>query len=63
MNMKSNRSILRKYAAILALAVSAIVLLPEDLFAQGAVVGYVIWPNVNTDALFYLFAYRIYILR
>ena len=36
----TKNSILRKYSAILALAVSAIVFLPEALFAQGAVVAY-----------------------
>ena len=45
-----NRCILRKYAAIAALAVSAIVFLPEALFAKGAVVGYA-WVRDNpTDA-------------
>ena len=34
-----NRSIFRKYAVILALAVSAALYLPETLLAQGAVVG------------------------
>ncbi len=38
--MNSNKRILRKYAAILALVVSAIVLLPEVLSAKGAVIGY-----------------------
>ena len=38
--MKSKRSILRKSALILAFAVSAIVFLPEALFAKGAVIGY-----------------------
>ena len=36
-----NRYILRKYVAILALVVSAIVFLPEALFGKGAVIGYV----------------------
>ena len=36
----NKNSILRKYAAIAALAVSAIVFLPETLFAQGTVIGY-----------------------
>ena len=36
-----NRCICRKYVAVLALAVSAVLFLPEALFAQGAVVGYV----------------------
>jgi len=35
-----NRSILRKCAAIAAFAVSAVLFLPEVLFAQGAVIGY-----------------------
>ena len=35
------RCIFRKYVAIATLAVSAIVYLPEALFAQGAVIGYV----------------------
>jgi len=35
-----NRCILRKYAAIAAVAVSAIVFLPEALLAQGAVIAY-----------------------
>jgi len=37
---------IRKYAAIWALAVSAIVLLPETLLAKGAVIGYA-WGNTN----------------
>ena len=36
-----NNCIFRKYAVTLALAVSAIVFLPEVLFAKGAVIGYV----------------------
>ena len=36
-----NRNFLRKHAVLLALAVSAIVSLPETLLAQGAVIGYV----------------------
>ncbi len=35
-----NRCMIRMYSAILALLVSAIVLLPEALFAKGAVIGY-----------------------
>ena len=45
-----NRSILKKYAAILAFAVSAIVFLPETLHAQGAVIGYVWGGNSVSDA-------------
>jgi len=38
--MKSNRSVLRKSAVILALTVAAVLFLPETLFAKGAVIGY-----------------------
>ncbi len=38
--MKKNRSILRKSILILAFIVSAIILMPETLFAKGAVIGY-----------------------
>ena len=48
--MKINRRFLRKYAAIAAFAVSAIVFLPAALFAKGAVVGYV-WGNRNVSEL------------
>ena len=44
--MKSNRSILRKSALMLALSVSAVLFLPKVLFAKGAVVGYV-WGQTN----------------
>jgi len=36
----TNVCMIRKYAAILTFAVSAVFFLPEELFAQGAVVGY-----------------------
>ena len=38
-----NRCMIRKYVAILALTVSAVWLLPETLFGQGAVVGYALY--------------------
>ena len=41
--MKS-KCMIRKYAAIWALAVSAIVFMPEALLAKGAVIGYA-WGN------------------
>ena len=44
-----NRCIFRKYTAMLALAVSAMVFLPEALFAKGAVVGYVYGLNDVSD--------------
>jgi len=40
---------LRKCAAIFALAVSAVVFLPEALFAKGAVIGYVWGSDVVSD--------------
>ena len=39
--MKSLRRVLRKNAAMLVLAASANVFLPEILFAKGAMIGYV----------------------
>jgi len=39
-SIKSNRRIFRKYATVLALAVSAIVFMPEVAFGKGAVIGY-----------------------
>jgi len=41
-------SFFRKYAFILALAVSAVWILPETLFAQGAVVGFAPWDRNNS---------------
>jgi hypothetical protein len=40
MNKNINRFFQRKFAAILIFAVSAIVFLPEALYAKGAVIGY-----------------------
>jgi len=48
--MNNNRSFFKKFAAIAAFAVSAIVCLPEALFAQGAVVGYAYGLATNYDA-------------
>ena len=45
--MKLNKRTLRKYTAILALAISAVMFLPEALFAQGAVIGYAAADGVN----------------
>ena len=42
---------LKKYCAILAFAVSAIVFLPEAAFAKGAVVGYV-WVLISNFEIF-----------
>ena len=47
--MNKNIRVFRKYAATLALAVSAIVFLPEALFAKGAVIGYVWGQTKVTD--------------
>jgi len=46
--MKKTDKYFKKYAALLMIAVSAIVLMQEALFAQGAVVGYV---NGRTDEI------------
>ena len=48
--MNNIRSFLKKYAAIAAFAISAIVYLPETLFAKGAVVGYVYGLGTNYEA-------------
>ena len=45
-----NRSNYRKYAAIAAFAISAILFLPEALFAKGAVVGYVYGSSNNNSS-------------
>ena len=45
-----NKCIFRKYAVTLALAVSAIVLMSEALFAKGAVIAYVYGKTEVTDA-------------
>ena len=42
------RCIIKKYSAILAITVSAVLFLPEVLFAKGAVIGYV-WGNTVSD--------------
>ena len=44
MKIMKNKCMIRKYAVLLALAVSAIVFLPEALLAKGAVIGYA-WGN------------------
>ena len=48
--MNKNRRILRKYAFVLAFAVSAIVFLPKALFAKGAVIGYVYGKTTVSNA-------------
>ena len=60
-----NKNFLRKYAVLLAFAVSAIVFLPEALLAKGAVIGYA-WGNSDVsdeqlDRLTHLMVYDMYV--
>jgi len=63
--MNKNRCFFRKYVAILAFVLLAIVFQPGALFAQGAVVGYVSVNDVVTDAqlnrLTHIMAYNLFV--
>ena len=60
-----NKCMIRKYAVLLALAVSAIVFLPEALLAKGAVIGYASGKSNVTDEqlnkLTHLIIYDMYV--
>jgi|GEM_PF-1883713 len=68
--MIKNVRILRKYSAVLALTVSAVLFLPEVLFAQGAVIGYAEYRNyapynapptaAQLDRLTHVIAFSVY---